>query len=286
MNMVSLSEALANSDHGGGNHLSAPIGRGPRGADSRHEIGDISYTRTRIIDQDRDLLRRNRVVSGLEKGPLTDAYKIMCIQVLQRLRERKGNALAVVSPGNGEGKTITAINLAISLACEVDQTVLLVDANLRQPTIHKYFGFAPQAGLADHLLSDTPLDQILVNPGIERFVLLPGGRPLHNSAEMLGSLKMERLVQELKLRYPSRMVIFDLPPVLSVADVVAFTPYVDGALMVVQENKTKREEIRRAAEMLRSVDVIGTVLNQAAEAGIESEPTRKPWLRRIFGHKG
>jgi capsular exopolysaccharide synthesis family protein len=257
-----------------------------RAPDQRQAVGSIAYTQTRVIRSDKEFLREKRIIAGMEPGPVTDAYKILCIQVLQRLREKKGNSLAVVSPGIGEGKTLTAINLAFSLALEVDQTVLLVDANLRQPSIHRYFGFVPEAGLSDHLLSNTPLDEILVNPGVERFVLLPGGRPLPNSSEMLGSMKMERLVQELKHRYPSRIVIFDLPPVLSMADVVAFSPYVDGALMVAQENKTRREEMQRAAEMLRSVDLIGTVLNRAAEAQPKPATSHRPVLNRLFGRKG
>ncbi len=211
----------------------------------------------------------------------------MCIQTLQRLRARDGNALAIVSPGEDEGKTLTAINLGLSFAQEVDQTVLLVDANLREPSVHRYFGFTPEAGLSDYLLSGTPLDKILVNPGVDRFVILPGGRPLLNSAEMLGSMKMAKLVQELKMRYPSRLVIFDLPPVLSVADALAFSPYVDAAIMVAQELKTRRHDIVRAAEMLKSVELIGTVLNMAAEASVADETARPRGSRwgRLFGRR-
>jgi capsular exopolysaccharide synthesis family protein len=247
------------------------------------EVGQFSYTRTKVVSPRQSLLLENRVVSAVGHRPVADAYKIMCVQVLQRLRERDGNALAIVSPGDGEGRTLTAINLAISLASEVDQTVLLVDADLRKPSVHKFFGYAPEAGLSDHLVSGVPLEEILINPGIERFVILPGGRPLANSVEMLGSTKMRKLVAELKERYPSRIVIFDLPPVLSVADTLAFAPYVDAALMVVQEHKTRRADIFRAAEMLKSVDLIGTILNQSTTGAGENEPKRRPgWLAGLF----
>jgi exopolysaccharide/PEP-CTERM locus tyrosine autokinase len=287
--MLSLSEALASSQNHAGQGVdhSATVTPLNVSGESRQTVGDISYTNTRIFVPDKGVLRENRVISALPAGPVVDAYKITCIQVLQRLRERNGNALAVVSPGESEGKTLTAINLAISLAQEVDQTVLLVDANLRHPGVHKYFGFIPEAGLSDHLIDGVSLNRLLVNPGIDRFVLLPGGRPLQNSAEMLGSMKMEKLVHELKVRYPSRIVIFDLPPVLSVADAMAFAPYVDAALMVVQENKTRRAEVQRAAEMLNSVDLLGTVLNMAAEANVEeAKPAASPvWWRRLLDHK-
>lgn len=270
--MVSLSEALAGTQmHVLDSEHVASLTSMTRPAETRGGVSDISYTRTRVFTPDLAYLRENRVIAGLAAGPVVDAYKIMCIQVLQRLRERQGNSLAVVSPGENEGKTLTAINLALSLAQEMDQTVLLVDANLRDPGVHKYFGFVPEVGLSDYLIHDTPLDRLLVNPGIERFVILPGGRPLLNSAEMLGSMKMEKLVQELKMRYPSRIVLFDLPPVLSVADAMAFGPYVDAALMVIQEKRTRRAEVQRAADMLKSVDLLGTVLNMAEEAALPEE---------------
>jgi protein-tyrosine kinase len=252
-------------------------------ADRRNQlVGNIAYTQTRVVSPPKSLLRENRVITGFESGPIVDAYKIMCIQTLQRLRERNGNALAIVSPGTSEGKTLTAINLALSIAQEVDQTVLLVDANLRKPSVHQYFGFTPEVGLSDHLVSGAPLDSILVNPGVERFVILPGGKPLYNSTEMLGSMKMEKLVQELKMRYPSRIVIFDLPPILSVADAMAFSPYVDAAVMVIQEHKTRRDDIIRAANMLKSVELIGTVLNMAEEASTATETQDRGRLRQIF----
>lgn len=246
-------------------------------------MGAITYTQTRVLNVDKKVWLDNRMVGSNEPGPISDAYKIMCVQVLQYLREHDGNALAVVSPGKGEGKTLTAINLALSLAQEVDKTVLLVDANLRFPAVHKYFGFTPQAGLSDYLLSNAPIDKMMVNPGVDHLVILPGGRPIANSAEILGSQKMLRLVQELKDRYPSRIVVFDLPPVLSVADAIAFSPYVDAAIMVVREHQTRREDLQRATTMLSSIALIGTVLNCATESALVAPPLNKwQWLRRLF----
>ncbi len=206
---------------------------------------EIKYTRTRTVTVSRELLREQRIVAGFEPGSYKDSYKILCTQVLQRLRENGWNALAVTSPGGKEGKSLTAINLAISLALEVDQTVLLVDADLRSPRIHRYFGLPQGPGLSDYLISNTPLEDILIHPGIGGFVILPGGRPIVNSSEMLGSQKMMTLVRELKSRYPSRIVLFDLPPVLSAADALAFPPYVDAAVLVVEEGGTDRQEIHR-----------------------------------------
>jgi capsular exopolysaccharide synthesis family protein len=223
----------------------------------------IAYTRTRVVPVSHEMLQRNRVISDDQRSPAAAAYKILCTQVLRRAGSRGAKALAVVSPGPREGKTLTAINLALSLSREVGQTVLLVDADLRQPSVHSYFGMAASPGLSEHLMRRIPLERALVNPGISDFVVLPGGEPLANSAEMLASKRMQQLVDELKNRYASRMVVFDLPPVLTSADAMAFSPFVDGTIMVVQEGRTAAEEIARAAEMLESANLIGMVLNDS-----------------------
>ncbi len=225
---------------------------------------EVSYTQTRTVNVPKHILREHKIVSGVGDSPFTDAYKILRTQVLQRLQENSWNVLAVTSPGNHEGKTLTAINLAASLAMELDYTVLLVDANLRNPSIHEHLKIPAGKGLSEYLLDSEPLENILLHPEeIDHLVVLPGGRPVNNSSEMLNSPKMSRLVDEMKSRYPSRIVIFDLPPVLNAADALAFSPYVDAALLVVEEGKTKRQEVQRAIDMLSGTNVLGTVLNKA-----------------------
>ena len=245
-------------------------------AGSTTPADQIMYTHTRTEEVPLAFLREMRVITAVEPGGFTDAYGILRTHVLQRLREKQWNALAVTSAGIGEGKTLTAINLAISLAREVDYTVLLVDADLRNPGVHTYFGIHPERGLSDYLLDDIPLAELLIHPsGIGRFVILPGGRPLENSSEMLNSPKMARLVEELKTRYSSRIVLFDLPPLLSTADALAFSPYVDAALLVVEEGKTPVHEIERATELLvQNTNLIGTVLNKSQ--GIKSGDRQYP----------
>ena len=224
----------------------------------------IAYTHTRTVEMAEDLLREKRIISGVEQNSFTDAYKILRTQVLQLLKENGWNSVAITSPGFNEGKTLTAINLAISLAMEVDYTVLLVDADLRHPSIQNYFGLGTEKGLSEYLTDNEPLDQLLIHPArIPRFVVLPGGKSLINSSEMLNSPKMVRLVEELKTRYPSRIVIFDLPPLLSAADALAFSPYVDAALLVIEEGKTEAEDAKRAVGLLQGNHFLGTVLNKS-----------------------
>ena len=226
----------------------------------------IVYTKTRSVTIPLSVLRHRRVIAAYEKGPFVDAFKILRTQIMQRLRENDWNVVGVTSPGHGEGKTFTAVNLAVCLAMEAAQTVLLVDANLRNPSVHEVFGLKECPGLAEFLLDNESLEDLLVHPRIGRFVLLPGGRAVSNSTEILTSPKMLTLVEELKHRYPSRIVIFDLPPLFFTADVLAFAPYIDALLLVVQEGKTTLEEVQRALSLVsNSRPVLGTVLNKAGE---------------------
>ena len=240
----------------------------------------IAYTRTRSLDIPLSILRQKRVMAAYDKGPFIDAYKILRTQVMHRLRENDWNVLGVTSPGHGEGKTLTAVNLAASLAMETSQTVLLVDADLRSPSIHEVFGLDNCPGLADYLLDDAPVEDLLVHPGIGRFVLLPGGRAISNSTEILTSPKMLALVEEFKHRYPARIIIFDLPPLLHTADVLAFSPYTDALLLVVEEGKTTAEELQRALSLVKhSRPVLGTVLNKAGQM-----TTTPAGMRKLLSH--
>ena len=244
-----------------GEHTSAPL----RGGLANKSIADqnIEYTETRTTELSVKDLREKRIIMD-DHNNVSDAYRLLRTQILQRLNDKNWNALGVTSPNTNSGKTVTAINLAISLAREVDYTVLLVDANLRAPTIHNYFNFVMEKGLSDYLSGDVSLGEILIHPeGIPRLVILPAGHALKNSSEMLSSPKMTRLVEELKHRYPSRIVLFDLPALLESSDALAFMPNTDAALVVIEEGGTEEQDLKQAFELLQSNEVIGTVLNKS-----------------------
>ena len=225
----------------------------------------ITYSQTQIEEINEEVMLKNHLICDSQTKDVITAYNILRTQVLQRLSSQGWNALAVTSPAPAAGKTVTAINLAISLAREVQHTVLLVDLDLRNPNVAKKFNLNNEFGILDYLTSDKPLVEMLVNPGIERLVLLPGTKPVENSSELLSSPKMVRLVDELKSRYPSRFVIFDLPPLLTTDDALAFAPYVDSTLLVLHEGVTTNTEVKRSMEMLGNISVLGTVLNGSSE---------------------
>jgi capsular exopolysaccharide synthesis family protein len=224
---------------------------------------EYAYTITRTVAVDPQNLHRQRLIVGKEFFQAGEGYKLLRTRILQRTRPHGYNTLMITGPNQGEGKTLTAINLAISISQEVGQSVILVDMDLRYPSVGQYFGLSTGPGLVDYLINDIPLTQILVHPdGLGKLVLLPGGKPVTQAAELIGSPSMAALVQELKQFYPDRWVLFDLPPLLSVADALAFAPLVDGIMVVVEAGKTSKEDIGRCLEMLKPFRVLGFILNK------------------------
>jgi protein-tyrosine kinase len=227
----------------------------------------VIYTSTRTVELTDDTMRAQRLITGFEGGPFVDAYKLLRTQVVQQFRQQGWTALGVTSPAVHSGKTLTAVNLSLALAMDLTHTVLLVDADLHRPRVHEAFGLTDGPGLTEYLFDDVPLRQLLVHPGIGRFVFLPGGRRIRNSAEALASPKMAALVHELKHRYPARLVVFDMPPILSRADVLGFAPHLDALLLVVEEGRTASTDVERAMGMLKgTVPILGGVLNKAGRS--------------------
>jgi protein-tyrosine kinase len=225
---------------------------------------EISFTTTAVVPVDFEELRRKRLLLGPIEPEVLEKYKLLRTHILQLTREAGHNVLMITGAGPGEGKTLTAINLAISMSQGIDQTVLLVDADLRSPAVHRYFGLPAGPGLVDHLIDGMPIPDLLINPqGLGHLVLLRAGKSIDQASELINSAVMADLVSELKNYYPNRYVIFDLPPMLSYADALAFAPLVDGIIVVVAAGQTPREDIDRCVDMLKKFNVLGFVLNKA-----------------------
>jgi len=220
---------------------------------------------TRKVELDLALLEEHKIIHNCQLNPVADQVKILRTQLLHRLLNLGGNSVFFTSPRPGEGKTINAINIAISIAQEVERTVLLIDANLRKPAIHKYLGLPEGPGLADYLLGKAEISEILVNPGFDKLTLLPGGKPLATSSEMLGASRMADLVNEMKNRYEDRILVFDGPDVLTNADSQIFSRLVDGVVLVVEAERTSRQDIEQTLERLGDAKLIGTIFNKYRE---------------------
>ncbi len=202
--------------------------------------------------------KNQEAVAGME---------VLRTHLLNHTRAKGWRTVMVTSAHPGEGKTLTAINLALTMAREYHQTVVLVDGDLRKPSIGPYLGIGSQPGLAEYFMEDKPLQEIMLWPGIEKLTLIAGDKPVANAAEVMGSPRMKDLVTELKNRYQDRYVLFDLPPLLSVADPISFTSHVDCVLMVVEAGKTSSRDIRKAQNLIPPEKLLGLVLNKDTTPG-------------------
>ncbi len=225
----------------------------------------IQYTQTQVIPVDPQVMRDNKLAAFFEDLPATEQYKILRTQIFHKITGQQLNTIMVSSPGYGEGKSLTAANLAISLAKDAAHTALLVDTDFHTPGLQKLFGLTQKNGLADCLLRDIPLSEILVNPGINRLTLLPGSpNKLPEASEIAGSPKMAALIKEIKNRYDDRFIVFDAPPVLEKADALILSQLVDGVILVVEQGKTQKKHITKALDLLKNANLLGLVLNNKA----------------------
>lgn len=221
-----------------------------------------AYVQTAVRPANPAAMREHHVVALSHENGISDHMKLLRTRIRNHMNGSGGNSILVTSVGPGEGKTFTAANLAVSFSHEVNQTILLVDADLRTPSVHRCFGIEAEHGLADYLLRGAPLPGLLVNPGIPRLTVLPAGSPVPNSTELLGAPNMGALVEEMKKRYADRFLIFDGSPVLTSADALVFSRLVDGVILVIEAERTSRKDLRRALEILQGVPLLGVVVNK------------------------
>ena len=191
------------------------------------------------------------------------SFDLLRTHVLQKMEENGWRTLAVTSPTPEAGKTVVAINLAMSIAQQTNKTAMLVDFDLRRPKIGTYLGIPMEKSLNDLLDGTAELPDVLVNPDMPRLVVLPTKSPVKNSSETLSSKKIAELIKDLRERYESRIVIFDLPPVLVTDDAIALLPQIDCVLMVVANGMSTKREIEDSLMHLPAAKLIGTILNKA-----------------------
>jgi len=220
------------------------------------------YSRSKAVTLDAGHLLRNHVLTDSANPDQIESFKVLRAQILHRTREKGWRTIMITSPYPGEGKSFTTINLGITFAMEFNQTVLMVDGDLRRQKMHQYMGIHSDAGLVDHLIDNRPLEELILWPEIEKLTLISGSKCIRDSSEHLGSPKMKSMVEEMKVRYKDRYILFDVPPILTGADTIAFAPYVDCILMVVQAGRTGRQDIKKALELIPAEKFIGFVLNR------------------------
>jgi len=227
---------------------------GSVGFDERPATGDVSVEAT--LDP--------ILVAALE--PLSAAaeqYRALRSRITQAENGTALRVIQITSPGKNEGKTVTALNLALTMAQEFQRRVLVVDADLRQPRVHDFLGLAPGPGLVDVLTGTARLEEALIEIPEYHLTVLRAGRPYERPAEMLGSGPMRRLIDTLRTQF-DRIVIDSAPAMVS--DPGAIAPLVDSLLLVVRASSTTKPAIAHAISSLASPKLLGLVFNESGAA--------------------
>jgi capsular exopolysaccharide synthesis family protein len=226
---------------------------------------DIPSRHFRAAATDPEMIERNHVLLGVTDVAVARAYKILRTRVLHRLAANNWRSVGITGTTVGEGKSLTAINLALALAQEVNTWVFLVDLDLQRSQVGTYLGMNVDYGLTDYLTGQAELEQCIYDIGVRRLAVVPNVRKAENSSEFLTSPRMGEFVQTLSDESPRRVIVFDMPPLLASDDVLAFGPRADSHLLVVSQGHTARRTMSNAKEMLAEMNVIGVVLNRSTE---------------------
>lgn len=231
------------------------------------EIGDSGlFSALSMASVEQSVMERNKIMPAVNDRRAITAYKVLRTRVLQQMRSHGWRNLVVTGAGPGEGKTITACNLAISISNDVNQSVFLVDVDLQRPSVADYFGLEVHASIGDYLRGEAEISDIIYAPeDMDRIAIIPNRDPVGNSSELLASPRMKKLLKWLAEHGGAPLAIFDTPPVLACDDVLAFSPLIDAYLMVVSEGKTDRASLSRTIEMLNDCNLLGVVLNRSRE---------------------
>jgi exopolysaccharide/PEP-CTERM locus tyrosine autokinase len=184
--------------------------------------------------------------------------------------------ILVTSALSGEGKSLIALNLAITISIELHSHCLVVDCDLRNPSLSRFFGLHEKKGLSDYLMGQAELSDILIRTSVDKLSVLSGGSIQDNPVELIGSNRMKSLVQDLKARYADRYIILDSSPLLATTEPSVLNEMVDGIILVVKSGDTPRESIQQAMRLLKKEKILGVVLNNL-------EFKTKAMIRRYFG---
>lgn len=213
-----------------------------------------------------DHLEANRIVAHGTSGQNGRYYDMLRTQVLQEMDKKSWQFLAVTSPTAGCGKTVTACNLALSISRLPERSVLLVDLDLRRPAVGNYLGISGTGGVLDVLEGRAPLSSSVVQASVgpNNILVLPGGVS-SNSSEWMASQTMGAMLQTIKRDFRSRIVIFDLPPMLLGDDVISILPRIDAALLIAGIGTTTVSDIKECQRHLQRTPVVRVVVNKSTE---------------------
>jgi len=235
------------------------------------ESFDFENAPLRRLTLSREALRKKPIVMPDDTSAAANSYRMLRAQILRRSREQPLRAIGIVSAVSGEGKTLTAVNLALTLAADPNQTVLLVDLDLHRPSVARLLELPVSRGFDSWLTGSAGEHEICYAvEGMDRLFIVPTIAPVVGSSAELASLPTREFLAEMKEgrfnRLPNRLMLVDLPPVLLADDFLTVAPLLDGVVLVAREGFTKREDLQRVQELLGATRLLGTVLNHSAQS--------------------
>ena|ERR1700682_4800441 len=240
-------------------------------SDTDAAVAGLGVTQKREIMLNAAHLESKRIIAHDETDPRSKTFDMLRTQVLQSMDQKNWNILGITSPSPGCGKTLTAINLALSIARRPERSALLVDLDLQKPQDANYLGVNCECGVVSVLEGRASLSDAIIPTRIGncQMLILPAeGTTLDSSARM-SSRALGTMIQELKRDFRSHTVILDLPPMLSTDDVISIMPQLDCVLLVAAVGRTKISEIEECNKHLRSTEVLRIVLNKVPNFNAE-----------------
>jgi protein-tyrosine kinase len=202
-------------------------------------------------------------------GRAAAAYRMLRGRISHRFQSGNWSCVGITSPGAGEGKSITALNLALNIAREKRRTVYLLDLDMRSPSVFKYVGVRPPRQVSEYLAGNLNAADVLFSTDVENLVLAGNLEPAEGPSELLASKRLDEILRHIRRRSPSALIIADLPPVLSTDEALVVAPRLDAMLLVVSEGKTKRDMLQSSANLLSDFNVAGVILNRSSELEAE-----------------
>jgi capsular exopolysaccharide synthesis family protein len=225
-----------------------------------------------VFGRDLSLLASHPLVALEKDSAAAEQYRILREQVRTLRHETGARSISVTSPLKHDGKTMVAVNLAVAMALGGQERVLLIDGDLRDPDVHKFFGVPRYPGLADYLSSDYTgnLSSYVRPTSIPGLQIITAGKTSELAGELLAQQRMKSLMEKINSTYPDCQVIIDSSPVLATSDPLVLAREVGGVIMVVRAGKTRREYLKKAVDILNSPKLMGIVLN-GAEFGMATQ---------------
>ena len=226
----------------------------------REKIANHQEPQEKIAPE--DTILDDKLVSFFAPSSMvTEQFRRLRTHIIKPNMSTETKTIMITSAMPGEGKSLISINLAIIIALELQSHALLVDCDLRNPSVSRLFGLHQEKGLSNYLAGDAEINDLIMKTSIDKLSIIPGGPLEENPVELIGSEKMKNLINELKERYDDRYIILDTSPILATTEPTVLNQMADGIILVIKSGTTSREAVEQAIKALDKSKIMGVVLN-------------------------